>query len=977
MLVLEQLALARKACSLKVFASDIDEQALAFARQGVYHDNLRADIGDERLARFFTRLDEHTWQIGKQLREAVVFAGQDLLADAPFSKLDLISCRNLLIYLEPDVQPKVIALFHFALNEGGTLVIGPSETIARQTDLFEPLSKKWRIYRRLATARRERVDFPIVRSIERRSATARWAGPGPPRPGGLVELVHRSLLAEYAPAAVVIDRQNQVLIFQGPTALYMEQPAGEPTRDLLLLAHPGLRSKLRTAVHKAAREERPVVLDGARVRREGRWCSVRVGVKPLAPPGAERLLLVTFEEGPRSPTAADGTETIAEEILLRPLEEELSTAREELHIAQAEMATSHEELRLVNEEAMSMNEELQSSNEELETSKEELQSLNEELATSNSQLQEKVEELESANSDVANLLASAELATICLDAELRIRWFTPASTGLLNLIAGDVGRPIGDIADTFTGGKLLDDAARVLAETAPVERELAAAGGRWFLRRILPYRASGHGIDGVVITFADVTQLKRASERSRLLATVLLDSNDAVLVLDLQGQITAWNRGAERMYGYSETEALRMNFQQLVPETSRAEAADRLAALVRGETATSIEAQRLTKEGRALDVWLTVTVLRDEAGKPVLIAATERDVTEWNRLRRQLEERGRQLEAALHGSRQRTSTIVDTVFEGIVIIDERGTVETFNRSAERIFGYAADEIVGRDVRMLLPPQNQRVFDRHLAQSTADESIQGGQREISARRKDGSRFALELSLSEMRDGPSRHYVAVLRDVSDRKSLEKEVLEIASREQRRIGQDLHDGAGQALTGLGLLTRGLVEKLGTKSAQEAALATKIAEGIKATVQEIRRVVRGLVPVEVGRDGLMAALNQLAVQTSTLPRVSCTFECPRPVDVTDNFLATHIYRIAQEAVTNAIRHGHARQIEISLSDDGAELKLEVDDDGSGMKRGADEGQGMGLRLMRYRAGLIGGICTIGPAEAGGTRVVCAVAKS
>ena len=517
MVLIEQIAAAQVSCALQVFATDVDADALEVARRGVYPDTVATDVSPERIARFFGKADEHSFQVSKQLRETVLFAQQDLLSDAPFSRLDLVSCRNLLIYLEQEVQLKVLLLLHFALNDGGLLVLGPSETVGHDVGLFEPLSKKWRIYRRSGAQRRERVDFPIAGSARRA---------GPPvgvvreRRVPLVELTQQALLDQYAPAAVVIDHNYEVLYFHGPTSLYLQQPAGTPTHELIALAAPGLRSRIRAVVHKAMREEQPISMGGAHTRRSGRYVAVRVSARPLhAPPSASGLVLVTFEdEAPPQEGAAGSQFEHADESLARQMEYELKTTREELQSTIEELESSNEELKASNEEVMSMNEELQSANEELETSKEELQSLNEELSTVNSQLQDKVVELESASDDMANLLNSADIPTVFLGADLRIKRFTPAATRLFNLIVSDVGRPIGDLTARCADPALQADMAAVLQDLSPRETEVLSEDGRWYIRRILPYRTRDNRIEGLVVAFNEVTQVKQGEQALRQLA---------------------------------------------------------------------------------------------------------------------------------------------------------------------------------------------------------------------------------------------------------------------------------------------------------------------------------------------------------------------------------------------------------------------------------------------------------------------------
>jgi len=389
MLLLEQQSAAQSPSRLQIFATDVDEQALEVARQGIYPEGIAADVSTERLARFFTRVDKSAWQISKQVRETVTFAAQNLITDAPFSKMDLISCRNILIYLEPEVQQKIIALLHFALKEGGYLFLGPAETIARQTDLFEPVFQKWRIYRRIGPSRAADLQFPLMQTEPRpakRQPTSR-----PQAPPKLAELAQNSLLRRFALACVVINRNYEVLHFAGPTEDYLVQPGGPPTQNLLSLASQGLEHKLRVIIRRAIRENAPQSIKDVRMRHGGDIRRVNIEAEPLnLSKQTEGLLLISFQEQPNPPSetpaeARTRTET-AESDLLRQLEQELETTRDDLQNTIEEMESANEELKASNEEVMSMNEELQSTNEELETSKEELQSLNEELNTVNNQL---------------------------------------------------------------------------------------------------------------------------------------------------------------------------------------------------------------------------------------------------------------------------------------------------------------------------------------------------------------------------------------------------------------------------------------------------------------------------------------------------------------------------------------------------------------------------------------------------------------
>ena len=547
-LLSEQFAAAGRGVNLQIFATDIDEQSLERARRGVYIESALNNVSSERRRQFFVKLADQRYHVSKPLRESVVFAAQNLISDPPFSKIDLISCRNLLIYLEPEVQAKSIAMFHFALNPGGCLLLGPSETVGRATDRFEPVSAKWRLFRRIDINTRGPAEFPIV------VAPAQVGAPVP-EPELLLQadedlkrLTERLLLRK-TPAAVLINRRGAVLNYHGPTRQYLGNPSGPPTDDVLSLALEGLRTKLRASIHRAVREEETVRVEDARVKRDGTYHPVRFTVEPLREAkSTEGLLLISFEDraagAPHRPpehqafpatrdSPAD-CEPDDDSSLVAHLEFELKATREDLQGTIEEQESANEELKAANEEVMSMNEELQSANEELESSKEEMQSLNEELSTVNSQLEHKLQELEAAHNDITNLLHSTDIAIVFLDRRFQVKLFTPTVKHLFSLRESDIGRPIADLSQRSSDANLLDDCRDALGKLILVEREvwtgpagtslereetddderarLTHPDARCYVRRVLPYRTTDDRIDGVVLTFVDITDRKRVEQ---------------------------------------------------------------------------------------------------------------------------------------------------------------------------------------------------------------------------------------------------------------------------------------------------------------------------------------------------------------------------------------------------------------------------------------------------------------------------------
>ncbi len=550
MVILEKLDALNLSIPVQVFASDLDRDVLEQARMGIYPESIAAELSPERLRRFFIRRESGAYQVCKQLRESVVFAQQNVLVDPPFSRLDLITCRNLLIYLEPETQRRLMSLFHFALRENGFLFLGNAESVPAQQDLFESVSRRWRVYRRIGAGRPERVEFPApTGSIAPRAPTVLppMSLPLPAREAKVGTAVQDILLERFIPASVVVNPKGEILYQYGPTGRFLEPPRGRVSSDLLRQVSGGLRSHLRNALRQAGQTGERVTTRVTRRKGPDGGQLVTISVEQLHhPPEAGGLLLVVLEEQPLPDRA--GTLSAAEERLVSQLEYELRVSQEELRTTTEQLATSNEEYKAANEEMMSMNEELQSTNEELETSKEELQSLNEELSTVNSQLEAKVAELEQSNNDLANLINNTEIGTLFLDLHLRVRRFTPALNRLMRLIPADIGRSIGDVRQRFQAVDLYHDAQAVLERLTPIERQVRSEEGSWYLCRLLPYRTEDHQVGGIIITFVDITD-RRLAESRRFAETILATTREPVLVLRTDLQVYAANRAFLELVG--------------------------------------------------------------------------------------------------------------------------------------------------------------------------------------------------------------------------------------------------------------------------------------------------------------------------------------------------------------------------------------------------------------------------------------------
>jgi two-component system CheB/CheR fusion protein len=649
-LLVERMEALKQNFTLQVFATDIDSRAIATARAGVYPASIAADISPERLARFFTlEPDGKGYRIHKSIRDVLVFSEQDLIKDPSFSKLDLISCRNLLIYLNGDLQKRLIPLFHYALVPGGRLFLGSSEGIGEFEDLFSVLDRKAKVYQRkedlqsVQRAALNRATEPVLTPTKRlphsRVQPTKLTGRPPLR-----ELMEQALLRQVTPASVLINAAGDILYVHGQTGMYLEPSQGEAgIQNILKMARPGLRPALSTALHQTVQGRRATTANQLKVTNSGLENYVKLKVQMVSSSVNElvdsTLYLVTFDDVPTPELQSEAPATAGDAIEISPgaqarinaLIQELREKDEYLQSTHEELESSNEELKSSVEEMQSVNEELQSTNEELETSKEEMQSVNEELATVNTELQTKVIDLSRSNNDMNNLLAGTGVGTVFVDHQLKILRFTPAASAIINLIPTDVGRSVAHIVSNLVGyTRLVDDVREVLRNLIPKALEVQTSGLAWYTLHIQPYRTLNNVIEGAVISFENITEmvrtrdaLEKANDLLRL-AVVVRDSHDAITVQDLDGRTMAWNPGAVRLYGWSETQALRMNVRERIPVALRDDALATLASLSRAEVLLPYKTQRLTMDNRVLDVSIISTALINAQGNMYGIATTER-----------------------------------------------------------------------------------------------------------------------------------------------------------------------------------------------------------------------------------------------------------------------------------------------------------------------------------------------------------------
>jgi two-component system CheB/CheR fusion protein len=552
-LMIEQMERLDKHYDVQVFATDIDAHAIATARLGYYPANIVADVSSERLKRFF-REEDNGYRVKKHIRDMVVFAEQDLIRDPPFSRLDLISCRNVLIYMGRELQRRVLPLFHYALREDGLLFLGTSESVRRHENLFKGLDRSAGLYRRKNLDPTTEARDLVLSSILSPSPNS---GTEERKSMELEDLAQQALLHSYAPPSVIVNEEGEVRYFHGRTVRYLELPQGRASLNVLDMAREGLRLPLTAALRQARDREETIFYERLRIESDGKQLPITLRVTPLRNPAAlQGLLLVSFEPLEEKPNLETPEESKDSSQQVQALRHKLHTTREYLQTVIEELETSNEELQSTNEELQSTNEELQTTNEELETSKEELQSVNEELSTINAELESKIEALTEANNDLKNMITSTDVGTLFLDLNLNIRRFTPAATEFIHLIESDVGRPLHHLTSKLQYPHLIRDVEQVLDDLQIIEREVQTEDGQWYWMKVMPYRTTEGRVDGVVVTFTEITEKKEVQRELHMLRRAVEEAPAMIAVTDEEGGIEYANPRFIEALGYEVKEAL-------------------------------------------------------------------------------------------------------------------------------------------------------------------------------------------------------------------------------------------------------------------------------------------------------------------------------------------------------------------------------------------------------------------------------------
>jgi two-component system CheB/CheR fusion protein len=847
--------------TLQVFATDLDDDAIRAAREGVYPAAIGADVSEERLRRFFTR-DVRGYRIRSELREAVVFAAHDLLKDAPFSRLDLVSCRNLFIYLNPQAQQRALEIVHFALRPHGRLFLGVSETVDPSAHLFRVVDQKHRIYEpRLVRERRlppVAGDGVLLRSQLVSGGAAAAAATGLGTAGRLASFLtsrpspedlgigswrelHLKLIERFAPASVIVTADFEMVHISEGAGRYLRHGGGEPSNNLLLAVEPTLAGDLRTALLRARENDEGVETAPIPFAAGPQGTSVRIGVG-RADDIATGFLLVTFVPVAEEIAPRPASSTPENDALLRRLQQQVDELKWHLRDAMEQGTTTAQELKASNEELQAMNEELRSATEELETSREELQSINEELTTVNQELKVKVDQLSHANGDLQNLMAATAIATVFLDRSLCISLFTPSAVELFNLIDADVGRPISDLAHRLDYPELNADASTVLDTLMPIEREVRF-GERWLLARLRPYRSGEDRISGVVLTFVDISEHRRVSEALReseaLFRTIVTQAAAGVAHLDLDGRITLANARFGLIAGRTPEALVGTSSFSLVHPDDQATSIEAFRRLAADGTPFEMEKRYVRGDGSVVWVSASVTTVLDADDRPTAAIAIVLDIGDRRRT-----------EQALRESEERLRLILDNAREyAIVTLDLKRRITGWNSGAESLLGYVADEAIGESADMIF------IEEDRLAGAPQREAAQALSEGRAAderwhRRKNGTRFWGSGVMMSMRDADGTHPIGLLkifRDQTQARAAEQ-ALETSRAELVQALVDNRKARAEAEAAshakdrfLAILSHELRTPLTVVMALHSLeRSTELSASLRGTVELIRRNVR-----------------------------------------------------------------------------------------------------------------------------------------
>jgi two-component system CheB/CheR fusion protein len=972
---------------VQIFATDLHESSLIRARDGVFPESIESDLSPARLARFFTRLSDG-YRLRKEVREMVVIAPHNLLRDPPFSHLDLISCRNMLIYVDRHVQRSIIELFHYALDPDGFLLLGSSETIDR-SELFVPVHKAYCLFRRrdvFTPSPRLPVLGPTSGLTPRLRPTDDRSPVVPPPVGGRgFGSLHEQMVERFAPPSVLVDGDLHVLHYSVHAGDYLLHPGGEPTNDLLRLIRDDLRIELRAAMFSAKERGEPVTSTPVTTTVDGDERHIVIRVRPAIGDDQLRgLFLVLFDEVEmlNRPPVIDGAEI---DPTVAGLQMEIELLQQHLQTLIGEYEAGQEEMRASSEEMQSSNEELRSTLEELETSKEELQSVNEELITLNQENRHKVEELRLLSSDLQNLLVGTDIATLFLDRQLRIMRFTPQVEELFNIRSTDRGRPLSDLTHQLGYEDISADAESVLRHLAPIEREIASKDRRWFLTRVLPYRTTDDRIEGVVITFVDISRRREAE--------LALRDSEARLRLALEaGRMGAWSwdLSADEFVADATTKYLfgfgvhdLVDFEALVATSAPDARAELVAAADRARTGDGqrfdVEVRVGPEEGGR---WLVVSgqgysSVHDDLTETGRLAGTVLDITSRKETEQSLARRVEQQTEAIRRSERRFRALVEASSQIVWTTDARGQVVEDSPAWRAFTGQDLAAMIAAGWLDAVHPEDRRrveqswlaVVDRRGeldAEFRLHHEPSGGWRWVAAR---------SVPVHEP-DDDLLGWVGMITDIDARKRADQQIRALASKltmaeheERRRIAHVLHDDLQQRLHSIQMRT-GLLKEALDEGGDDVGSLDEIGRLLEDSVDLTRSLAVDLSPPILAGEGLADALGWLATQMAERHGLTVEVDARRAFPVADDDMRVFLFQIVRELLFNVVKHAGVDHARVVLDDADDMLCIEVADRGRGFAPGTEGSGGMGLASATERLALFGGRIEIESEPGGGATV-------
>lgn len=949
---------------LKIFATDVHKTSLDFAAGGVFNAHRLNNVPADRLERYFVAKNGD-YQVLQSIRHSIVFARHNLLKDAPFTNLDLITCRNLLIYFKLPAQRKAISMFHFSLKTDGFLLLGASESPGELSDEFATVDERCRLYRKRRDLRLpDHFHFPM----DLRPSRVTLPFPVTPSPAdALGQAIHDVLLERYMPPSLLVNHERKVLECYGGAETLLRIRGRHPSSDLLDLLDSDAKSAIAGGLARVIHRGQPVVFTGVKIRTDEREQRFQLRIEPVAGRSkhSNRLFIIVLqplaEPTERNP-ATDLDMGEMSHSMVTALEEQLRHSKENLQATIEELETSNEELQAANEELVASNEELQSTNEELH-------SVNEELYTVNSELQRKIQELAELNCDMEGLLRSTDVAIIFLDDQLRIRRFTPRIVELFDLVDSDLGRRIHTFAHRLKYDALFDDIDSVLRDGVSREKEVAATTGGRFLSRILPYRVEGTP-SGVVVSLVDVSVLAEARERLSHLSSIVESSIDAIISNDATGRIVSWNGAAERLFGYPAADAVGKSLHELLisPDHAPTRWDQWLDTAHRGGAVLHDDVSCCTASGKSVLVSVSFFPVRNENGEVVAVSGIYRDITEARRIERLF---------------KRT---FDSTPAGMLLADTHGRILLANSRIEEIFGWRPAELEGVLVEQLIPERlrSGHAKMRRLYESNPQPRQMGDARDLMGRRKDGSEFPVEVGLSPIDFDEGLRILVAIADVSVRKQATESLYEEIRRREHflaMLSHELRNPLSAVRNATHLLTKFSLDSPAATSAlsvvhRQTAHMTRLLDDLL----DVARITQDRIALVVEEFDLRAVLSQAVESVQPLAdeqRVTIERNLPiTPLRCRGD--KTRLEQVIANLLTNAIKYSdRGGQVQVTLNASAETARIVVRDFGAGMTREVLErvfelfmqadstldrskgGMGVGLTLARKLVELHGGTLT------------------